>query len=316
MSLPINGAEHMVTSDQFLELSALPHRIVFVGGGFISFEFAHFVARLGDSEARQTTILEAASRPLGPFDAEMVAQLEAASASEGIGIHSGVNIQAIETSKDGYRVLTDSGEHTADLVVNGAGRSADIDGLSLSSAGVDRSTKGIVVNASMQTSNPRIYAVGDCAATVQLARVADYEASVAANAILGDDGDPRWGEMDYAAVPALLFTYPQYGMVGKTEQTLEAEGAPYRKNVGKNLGWPTYRRVGMTHAAFKILVDDEGCFLGGHFLSDNAGGLAHTLHLAMCNGITAGKLYRQCIMSPYPTRESDLTYMLKPLAEK
>jgi len=75
MALPIAGFEHAMTSDQFLELPSLPRRFVFIGGGFITFEFAHFVARLGTGESGGTTILEAASRPLGPFDAEMVSLL-------------------------------------------------------------------------------------------------------------------------------------------------------------------------------------------------------------------------------------------------
>jgi glutathione reductase (NADPH) len=83
MPLPIDGADQMITSSQFLELSELPRRIVFIGGGFISFEFSHFAARLGPADTR-CTILEAADRPLNPFDAEMVDLLTAASKTEGI----------------------------------------------------------------------------------------------------------------------------------------------------------------------------------------------------------------------------------------
>jgi glutathione reductase (NADPH) len=71
MPLNMKGSEHLVLSDQFLELPELPERILFVGGGFISFEFANFAARLGPKNSRPV-ILEAADRPLGPFDAEMV----------------------------------------------------------------------------------------------------------------------------------------------------------------------------------------------------------------------------------------------------
>ena len=85
MTLPIEGAHLMLSSDEFLELGRLPRRIVFIGGGFISFELAHFAARLGPAET-QCIILEAASRPLGPFDEEMVSLLSKASAAEGIDI--------------------------------------------------------------------------------------------------------------------------------------------------------------------------------------------------------------------------------------
>ena len=119
--------------------------------------------------------------------------------------------------------------------------------------------------------------------------------------------------MDYTAVPSVLFTYPQYGMVGATEAALEEAGVAYKKSFGKNLTWPTYRRVGMTSAAYKLLADEKGQLLGAHVLSDNAAGLINTCTLAMRNRIPVGALYRQSVMTPYPSRESDIIYMLKPL---
>ena len=317
MLLPIEGIEHVITSDQFLELSSLPDRFVFIGGGFISFEFAHFVARLGDSHSRQTTILEAAPRPLGPFDSEMVSLLVAASEAEGITVHTGVQISAIGQDASEIRVMTEDGaSFTADIVVNGTGRQADIDDLGLDRAGVKHSRKGILVNTRMQTTQTNIYAIGDCAATIQLARVADYEAMVAANTILSAIDKGSELEIDYSAVPAILFTYPQYAMVGYTEDALKFEAIPYIKSFGQNLTWPTYRRIGMPSAAFKILAGTNGEFLGAHILSDNASGIVNTIRLAILNRIPVETLYRQSIMSPYPSRESDMLYMLKPLIIK
>lgn len=317
MALPINGIENAITSDQFLELPSLPRRFVFIGGGFIAFEFAHFVTRLGDGDSRETTILEAAPRPLGPFDAEMVSLLMAASKTEGIDIQTGVNITAVEKDGNAFKVLTDDGSaFAADAVVNGAGRQADIADLDLDRAGIDVSRRGIKVNPRMQTSQPHIYAVGDCAATIQLARVADAEAMVAAESISGKKNGDNWPALDYSAVPAVLFTYPQYGMVGATEEALTADGIPFKKSFGQHLNWPTYRRIGMTHAAYKILAGENGAFLGAHILSDNAAGVINTIRLAMLNRIPVETLYRQSMISPYPSRESDMPYMLKPLTRR
>ncbi len=314
MPLPIDGIEHAIDSTAFLELDDLPKRIVFIGGGFISFEFSHFAMRLG-SPGIQCTILEAGARPLGPFDADMVGLLSKASADEGIDIHCDVTITAIESVPDGFRVHAQDGrQFEADLVVHGAGRVPAIKDLDLDLAGIDYSPKGIKVDQSMQTSNPNVYAVGDCAATVQLARVADAEATVAADHIIGlKNGEASPSAMDYTAVPAVLFTYPQLGAVGKTEQALKDEGTPCRKSSGSRLGWPTYRRVGMRSAAYKILADAEGQVLGAHILSDNATGIINTFALAMKNGIPVETLCEQSVMSPYPSRESDVLYMLKPL---
>jgi glutathione reductase (NADPH) len=104
-------------------------------------------------------------------------------------------------------------------------------------------------------------------------------------------------------------------MVGKTEDRLKEEKARYWKSFDKNLSWPTYRRVGMRHAAYKILVDENNRILGAHILSDNAAGLIQTFRMAMICDMTADKLYRRCIMTPYPSRESDLIYMLSPFLD-
>ena len=314
MVLPFSGVEHLITSSDFLELDRLPPRIVFVGGGFISFEFAHFAARLGP--AKQVTILEALSRPLGPFDAEMVEQLMAASRDEGIEIHTDVDLTEVEKNNNGFVVRTRSGEtFEADLVVHGAGRVPAIEGLQLETGQVDYSRRGITVNNEMRTSNPRVFAVGDCAATIQLARVADYEAYVAVKNILAEvEGGPG-AAVDYQAVPAILFTYPQYAMVGATEDRLKAEGIRYYKNADRNLSWPTYRRIGMPHAAFKVLVDNDNRVLGAHIISDNAAGLINIFKQAMLQNQSVEDLYWQHVMTPYPSRESDIIYMLKPFFE-
>lgn len=318
--LEIEGAEYVTTSRQFLELTHLPLRIVFIGGGFISFEFAHFAAHLCRNKSRQTTILQSGPRPLKPFDAQMVSLLSKASEDAGIRIHNHVQIRAIEKKNKELSVYTGDGRvFKADLVVHGAGRTADIEGLGLEKANINFSPKGIITNEKMQTSNHRVFAVGDCSQTLKLARVADYEALIAARAILNN----RFGgthllinTINYHTVPAVLFTYPQLAMVGKTEEQLKNEGISYITSFDQNLDWPTYKRTGMNHAAYKILSDDDGMLIGAHIISDHATGMIHIIRMAMLNQIPAEALYYQCMLSPYPSRESDLIYMLKPLLGK
>jgi len=315
VSLPIDGAQHVIDSTAFLELEKLSQRIVFIGGGFISFEFAHFAAQLGPA-GNQTTILEAGPRPLGPFDSEMVDLLAEASAHEGIDIYCGVDIRAIESTDTAFRItLKDGTPFETDLVVHGAGREPDISDLNLDRAGIDHEKQGIVVNAQMQTTNPHVFAVGDCVATIQLARVADLEAQVAAANIRHlATKHSLLSVVDYTVVPSLLFTYPQYGMVGATEDELIKKNTVYQKSFAKNLSWATYQRVGMKNAAYKLLMGDNGLLLGAHILSDNASGLLNTLSVAMANTIPMADLYRRSVLAPYPSRESDLLYMLNPFA--
>ncbi|THB72351.1 MAG: NAD(P)/FAD-dependent oxidoreductase [Desulfobulbaceae bacterium] len=313
--LPIEGNEHIITSDDFLELNRLPERIVFVGGGFVSFEFAHFAARLG-SKPGAVHILEAGPRPLVPFDEDMVAQLVEASEDDGIRVQRKVTVAAVAKEGSGYRVTLASGESIeTDLVVNGAGRIPDIDSLELESVGVNYNRAGIEVDTTMKSSNERIFAVGDCASTIKLARVADYEAKVAVAAILAAENGEDVNGIDYQPVPSVLFSYPQLGMVGKTEAQLQDEGIKYWKSADTKLSWPTYRRIGMKHGAYKILVGSDDCILGAHFLGDNTSGLVNTCKQAMIDRIPIGKLRDDNIMSPYPSRESDILYMLSSLLE-
>jgi glutathione reductase (NADPH) len=315
MPLPFDGANFMISSTEFLELKELPPRIAFVGGGFISFEFAHFAARLGP-EKSQIYILEAGPRPLGPFDGEMVEKLMAASAADGIQIHVNVEITGIEKNKKGFSVYGQDGSvFDVDLVVHGAGRAPAIKELRLEKANVASTGKGITVDRTMRTTNSQVFAVGDCAATIQLARVADYEAKVAAVNIAAEINGGKKSVMDYSRVPAVLFTLPQYAMVGSTEDELKKKGFKYYKSTGYNLSWPTYRRVGLRHAGYKILVDEKNQILGAHIISDNAAGLINIFRQAMIYNQPVEEIYRNHIMSPYPTRESDVIYMLKALMD-
>ncbi|GAB6190881.1 dihydrolipoyl dehydrogenase family protein [Desulfocastanea catecholica] len=315
MPLPIEGHELLATSNDFLDLEHLPKRITFIGGGFISFEFAHFAARLG-VDPGEVNILEAMDRPLGPFDTDMVVELVKATRAEGIQVRTGISIESIARAAAGFVVHLASGQTIeTDLVVHGAGRVADIEGLNLQAAGITFNRRGIEVDGHMTTSNPRVFAVGDSAATLQLARVADQEAHVAAAAIIGrGNGEPS-PSIDYRAAPAMLFTYPMLGLVGKTEAELIKEGIKYWRSFAKEVSWPTYRRVGMQHAAYKILVDGDSKILGAHILADNATGLINTFKQAMLDGTTVAELHKANIMSPYPSRESDIVYMLEPLLD-
>ncbi len=112
-------------------------------------------------------ILEVGDRPLGPFDPEMVALLAAASSQEGIRVHTGIRIASIQKKAGEYLIRTDTRRSfKADLVVHGAGRVPKIESLNLKVGGIHYSRRGIRVDGGMQTSS-EVYAVGDCAATIQ-----------------------------------------------------------------------------------------------------------------------------------------------------
>ncbi|UCD35634.1 MAG: NAD(P)/FAD-dependent oxidoreductase, partial [Nitrospiraceae bacterium] len=141
--LEIPGEEHMITSAEFLYLDSLPPRVIFIGGGFISFEFAHLAARCG-SEA---VILTRGGRVLKRFDPDLAALLLESSERDGITVALNQQILRIEKTDAGFSVFAESGgrdqEYRADLVVHGAGRVPDIDGLDPEAGGIKASPEGI-----------------------------------------------------------------------------------------------------------------------------------------------------------------------------
>src|SRR6266852_4834833 len=162
--LGIPGEEHLTTSTQFLELDELPRRIVFVGGGYIAFEFAHIAARAG----AQVQVLHRGSRPLKQFDPDLVSMLVQATGELGVEVRLRTQVVAIERQGNDLRVHARMGkqEHTieADLVVHAAGRVPEIDDLDLEVAEVAREKDGVSVNDYMQSvSNPAVYEAGDAA---------------------------------------------------------------------------------------------------------------------------------------------------------
>src|SRR3989454_543650 len=121
MDLAIEGHEHVITSDQFLDLPVLPPSLTFVGGGYISFEFAHVAARAG----AQVTILHRDDRPLAEFDAGLVERLVARTRALGVDIRLNADVRAIQPVNGRYRVMADGpggpAAIDADAVVHGAG---------------------------------------------------------------------------------------------------------------------------------------------------------------------------------------------------
>jgi len=125
--LGISGEQYVTTSDRFLELETLPRRIVFIGGGYISFEFAHIAARAG----AEVTILHRGERPLEGFDPDLVNQLVGRTKRLGVRVEVGMEVAAVEKSDDKMLVHVSTGGERkvfeADLVVNGAGRVPELE---------------------------------------------------------------------------------------------------------------------------------------------------------------------------------------------
>ncbi len=207
-SVEAPGAEVLIDSTQFMELEALPERILFVGGGFISFEFAHIAVRAGST----VHIIDHGARPLKAFDPDLVDKLIQRTENIGIEFHPRSELRTIERMDGGFKVVAerDGNEHNwnVDLVVHGAGRVAELERLDLEAAEVEFSEKGVAVNEYLQSiSNPAVYAAGDASDTDgwPLTPVSFLEGRVAASNML--KGNNRIA--DYRGVPTVVFTIPE-----------------------------------------------------------------------------------------------------------
>jgi len=307
--LGVPGEEYLVTSTAFLELDQLPPRIAFVGAGYIAFEFAHVVRRAGV----QATIIGRRS-PLRHFEQDLVTRLVAHTRSLGIDVRVDTEVTAIERRGAGYRLqLHGQGRAEsvdADLVVHGAGRVPNTEGLALGAANVATEPNGGVrVNEFLQSvSSPRVYAAGDAAASpggLPLTPVAAYEGViVAANLLKGNALRP-----DYRGIASVVFTVPPLAGVGLTEAKAREQQLDIRVKTQDTSSWYSNRRVAETSAMFKVIVENQtDRVVGAHLLGPHAEEVINLFALAIRSGVPATDLKH--LLYAYPTSGSDVPYMI------
>jgi glutathione reductase (NADPH) len=307
LSLP--GEDRLITSTDFLDLTALPKRIVFIGGGYIAFEFAHVSARAG----ARPIILQRGARVLVGFEPSLVDDVVEISKSIGIDVRVNVDVSAIEERAGGLRVTgTTGGEQfvvDCDLAVHAAGRVADLDHLALDAGGVERTTKGVAVNEFLQSrSNPAVYAVGDCAdgGGLPLTPIAAAEGELVARNIL--EGNRH--TMDFSGLASIVYTIPSLGTTGLTQDDARKRGLRFTLHQGDSTTWYSSRRVRARRSRYQILVEEgTGYVLGAHVLGPHTEELINAFSLAIRAKLTANTL--EAALFAYPTASSDIAKMLQ-----
>ena len=305
--LGIAGEEHVVTSDRFLELSALPARIAMIGGGYIAAEFSHLAARAG----AHVTVLQRAERMLPAFDPDLVGWLMEKFVELGIDVRARSTVQRIDKTANGFLVhASTDGQVTtvaADLVVHAAGRAPDLDALDLTAADVVAEKGRLKLNEFLQSvSNPKVYAAGDAASSgPPLTPVSSHDGKIVAGNLL--DGNRH--KPDYRGVPSIAFTIPPIAAVGLGEAEARARGLKFRINSEKVSDWFTAWRLNETVYGFKTLVDpDTGRILGAHLVGPHVDEVINLFGSAIRYELTADDL--KSMMFAYPTGASDIGYML------
>lgn len=301
----IPGAELAVTSDAMFHLPALPRRALVVGGGYIASEFACILNGLG---------VEVAQYYRGPkilrgFDDEARGHVASAMQAQGIAIHCNADVARLEKVADGIRAhAVDGTARDFDLVLYATGRVPNSAGLGLESLGVRIGTRGqVAVDGYSQTAVPSIYAVGDVTDRVNLTPVAIREGHAFADTVfLG-----RPTKADHEMVASAVFTQPELGTVGLTEEEARAAG-PVEIYAATFRPMKTLFAGRQDRMLMKLVVAaDSRRVLGCHIVGDGAGELIQLAAVAMKMGATKEDFDRT--VAVHPTVAEELVTMRKPV---
>jgi pyruvate/2-oxoglutarate dehydrogenase complex dihydrolipoamide dehydrogenase (E3) component len=283
-----------LTNESLFDLNRLPKQLVIIGGGPIGMEMAQAHGRLGS----MVTLIQS-SRVLAREDADAARIVKAALERDGVVVREGAQVTRVEGTGEKLRVficVAGADEQIdATHILIAAGRTATTQGLGLDKAAVTLSAQGISVNAKLRTSNPKVYAIGDCAGPPQFTHRANYHAGlVIRNALF---------RLPVKAtdmfIPRVTFTDPEIAAIGLSEEEALAKGAGTRI-----LRWPfsendraqAERKV---EGFIKVMADKKGRILGVCIVGHNAGELITPWTLAMANGLKITAMTG--ITFPYPT---------------
>ena len=297
---PIPGLDTVdyLTNESLFENRTQPSHLLVIGGGPIGVEMAQAHQRLGS----KVTLIEAAPSIMGNDDPELVDVVREQLTDEGVTIlenAKAVNIQKtaggeIELTLEGGTVPTVSGSH----LLMAAGRRANVDGLDLEKAGVKTNRYGIEVNDFLQTSNSRVYAIGDVAGGLQFTHVAGYHAGLIIRNLLFKLSKGRNKASEIS--PWVTYCDPELANVGLTEKAAREHHETI--NV-RRWGFDENDRAiaeGATSGLIKVITAKNGKILGAAIVGKNAGDLIQPWALALANGEKI-KSFTNYI-APYPTR--------------
>ena len=295
----IIGAEHAIVSDQALDLPELPRRIAILGAGYIALEFACIFRGLG----AEVCLLVRGPRLLRGFDTETAFRLETALRARGIDIRLSTRVRAIERRTDGTRlVLPIDGEPIeADQAMFATGRAPYTEGLGLEQAGlVVPPSLPIPVDAVSRTAVPSIFAVGDVTGRMPLTPVAIREGHAFADTQFGDK---PW-VVDYDDVPTAVFTTPELGTAGLTEEEAR-ERHPVVDIYRADFRTMKATLSGSSERMFmKLLVDGvTDRVLGAHLLGPDSGELIQVIGTLLKVGARKADFDRTMALHPSAAEE-------------
>ena len=205
----------VMTNREILDLTEIPSSLVVIGGGVIGLEMASYFSSVGS----KVTVVEMLNKIAGPTEAEISSILQKSLEKKGVEFKLGAKVTAVE--KDGVVYEKDGKVEKvpAEKILCSIGRRAVTTGFGLENLGVNLERGAIVTDDMMRTNVANVYAVGDVNGKVMLAHTAYREAEVAVNNITG-----KKDRMRYNVIPSVIYTNPEVGSVGETEESAKAKG--------------------------------------------------------------------------------------------
>ncbi|MFT8816675.1 MAG: dihydrolipoyl dehydrogenase, partial [Komagataeibacter saccharivorans] len=289
--------KQIVTSTGALELSAVPRKLVVIGGGVIGLELGSVWHRLG----ADVTVIEYLDRLVPGTDNEVAKTFQRILTKQGLKMKLGHKVTRAEKNAKGVTLTVEPAKGgaaetlEADVVLLAIGRTAASKGFGLEEAGIELDKRGrIVTDAHYATSVPGIYAIGDVIAGPMLAHKAEEEGVAVAELLAG-----QAGHVNYGAIPAVVYTWPEVATVGKTEENLKEEGVSYKVGKFPFTANGRARAIGMTDGFVKVLADaSTDQVLGVHIIGPMAGELIAECTMAIEFGASSEDIARTCHAHP------------------
>jgi dihydrolipoamide dehydrogenase len=294
-SAPLPGIEidekRIVTSTGALVLTAVPKKLIVIGAGIIGLELGSVWRRLG----AEVTVIEFLGRILPGLDGEVAAQTARILKRQGLDIHLSTKVTGAKATARGVTLTAEpvaggaAETFKADVVLVAVGRRPYTQGLGLERLGVATDKRGFVtVDGDFQTSVPGVFAIGDVIGGLMLAHKAEDEGVAVAEILAGQKG-----HVNYAAIPGVVYTWPEVAGVGKTEESLKAEGIAYKAGKFPFAANSRARCNADTEGFVKVLADAKtDAILGVHIVGPEAGDLIQEAVIAIEFGGSAEDLAR------------------------
>jgi glutathione reductase (NADPH) len=301
----IAGIEHCPTSDELLDLHALPKRAAIVGSGYIALEFASILARLGV----QVSLFYRARLPLRGFDEDLRTRAAAALQAAGIDLHPGAAPRQVQRVGNEWLLIADDERmREFPFVLNATGRRPNTAGLGLETLGITLDERGAVpVDAQLRTAAEGVHAIGDVTHRLNLTPVAIAEGRALADSLFG--AAPR--QVDLSLVASAVFTLPPLASIGPTEA--DAVAAGHRLKVFEADFRPMRQAFidGAERSYMKLLVDaDTDRVLAVHMLGADAPEIVQSLAVALSAQATKAMFDRT--LAVHPTAAEEFVLMREP----